>query len=173
MAVEVRSLRTAELRNSARILFDPEAGVAVLVDPVRDVDQYLEMAAQESATLSWALETHVHNDFVSGADELVATSGARLGASGDAGPGYPYERLGDGDGDGDGIGVEIDVGSLRYASLRPRGTLPSMSPTCCSIRQVSPEPCSRAGRSWSAPRRAPTCSALRSPGASPTTWSAR
>ncbi len=116
MAVEVRSLRAAELGNSAHVLIEAEAGLAIVVDPVRDVGQYLEVAAEESAELSWALETHVHNDFVSGARELAATSGSRLGASGDAGLRYPYERLGDGD--------EIEVGSWLLRVLGTPGHTP-------------------------------------------------
>ena len=58
----------------------------------------------------------MHNDFVSGVRELVATSGARLGASGDAGLRYPYERLGDGD--------EIEVGSWLLRVLGTPGHTP-------------------------------------------------
>jgi len=90
--------------------------VAVVVDPVRDVGQYLDLATGESVELAWALETHVHNDFVSGARELVESAGTRLGASGDAGLRYPYERLGDGD--------EIEVGSWRLWVLATPGHTP-------------------------------------------------
>jgi hydroxyacylglutathione hydrolase len=103
MTIEIRSLSTTELGNAAHVMIERESGVAVVIDPVRDVGQYLEVAAGESVTLAWALETHVHNDFVSGARELVTASGTRLEASGAAGLRYPYERLGDGD--------EIEVGA--------------------------------------------------------------
>ncbi|MHB1712661.1 MAG: MBL fold metallo-hydrolase, partial [Acidimicrobiales bacterium] len=91
MGIEVRSLRSAELGNAAHVLIERDSGVAVVLDPVRDVGQYLDVATSESVELTWALETHVHNDFVSGARELVASAGARLGASGAAGLRYPYE----------------------------------------------------------------------------------
>jgi hydroxyacylglutathione hydrolase len=101
VAIEIRSLRTTELGNAAHVVIERESGVAVVVDPVRDVDQYLEVAAGESVTLAWALETHVHNDFVSSARELVAASGTRIGASGTrigasgaAGLRYPVGGLG-------------------------------------------------------------------------------
>jgi glyoxylase-like metal-dependent hydrolase (beta-lactamase superfamily II) len=55
----------------------------------------------------------VHNDFVSGAREFVAASGTRLGASGDAGLRYPYERLGDGD--------EVEVDAYRLQVLATPG----------------------------------------------------
>jgi hydroxyacylglutathione hydrolase len=116
MEIEIRSLRSAELGNAAHVVIERASGVAVVVDPVRDVGQYLDVAAGESVELAWALETHVHNDFVSGARELVASAGTRLGASGDAGLRYPYERLGDGD--------EIEVGSWRLRVLATPGHTP-------------------------------------------------
>ena len=116
MDIEVRSLRTAELGNAAHVVIERDSGVAVVVDPVRDVGQYLDLVAGESVELSWALETHVHNDFVSGARELVAAADVRLGASGDAGLRYPYERLGDGD--------EIKIGSWRLQVLATPGHTP-------------------------------------------------
>ena len=67
MGIEVRSLRSAELGNAAHVVIERDSGVAVVVDPVRDVGQYLDVATGESVELTWALETHVHNDFVSGA----------------------------------------------------------------------------------------------------------
>lgn len=116
MGIEVRSLRSSELGNAAHVLVEHDAGVAVVVDAVRDVGQYLDVAARESAEVTWVLETHVHNDFVSGGRELVAASGTRLGASGDAGLRYPYERLGDGD--------ELEIGAWRLRVLATPGHTP-------------------------------------------------
>ena len=116
MGIEIRSLRSAELGNATHVVIERDSGVAVVIDPVRDVCQYLEVAAGDAVELAWALETHVHNDFVSGSRELVAASGTRLGASGKADLRYPYERLGDGD--------EIEVGSFRLRVLSTPGHTP-------------------------------------------------
>ena len=116
MGFQIRSLRSTELGNAAHVLIEPDAGVAVVVDPVRDIDQYLNIVSHTSAELAWALETHVHNDFVSGARELVAASGAHLGASGDASLRYPYERLSDGD--------ELKIGTWRLRVLATPGHTP-------------------------------------------------
>lgn len=116
MAVEVRTLRADELGNSAHLLIDRASATAVIVDPARDVGQYVELADSEKVTIAWALETHVHNDFVSGARELVAAGAARLGASAMAGLRYPYERLGDGD--------EISLGRSRLRVLSTPGHTP-------------------------------------------------
>jgi len=116
VGTEVHSLRSTELGNAAHVVIERASKVAVVIDPVRDVGQYLDLATGESVDLAWALETHVHNDFVSGARELVASTGVRLGPSGDAGLRYPYERLGDGD--------EIEVGSWRLRVLATPGHTP-------------------------------------------------
>jgi hydroxyacylglutathione hydrolase len=55
---------------------------AVVVDPRRDIEVYTEMAARDGLTITHAIETHIHADFVSGARELAA-----LGARVVSGPG--------------------------------------------------------------------------------------
>lgn len=54
------------------------AKVAVVVDPGRDIDQYLEMADREGVKLIAVAETHIHADFVSGARELADRINAKL-----------------------------------------------------------------------------------------------
>ncbi len=53
-------------------------GQAVVIDPNRDVDQYIQAAAAEGATVTHITETHIHADFCSGARELAARSGGTL-----------------------------------------------------------------------------------------------
>lgn len=61
------------------------AKVAVVVDPGRDIDQYLSMAKREGLKLIAVAETHIHADYVSGARELADRVGAKLYVS-DEGP---------------------------------------------------------------------------------------
>ena len=61
------------------------ANVAVIVDPGRDIDQYLEMAEREGVKVVAVAETHIHADYVSGARELADRVGAKLYVS-DEGP---------------------------------------------------------------------------------------
>ncbi len=61
------------------------AKVAMVVDPGRDIDQYLEMAELEGVKLIAVAETHIHADYVSGARELAERVGAKLYVS-DEGP---------------------------------------------------------------------------------------
>jgi hydroxyacylglutathione hydrolase len=62
-----------------------KTGEAIVIDPARDVDQYLTAAKAEGLQIVGAAETHIHADFVSGARELAARVGAKLYLS-DEGP---------------------------------------------------------------------------------------
>lgn len=54
---------------------------AAVIDPRRDVTEYLALAQQLGTTIVAAFETHLHADFVSGARELAAATGARIYAA--------------------------------------------------------------------------------------------
>jgi hydroxyacylglutathione hydrolase len=53
---------------------------AVLVDPQRDVDRFLRSASELGVHVSTVVETHVHNDYLSGALEVRAATGAEIAA---------------------------------------------------------------------------------------------
>ena len=72
------------LGNSTHLLISERSAVAALIDPLRDVDQYIDAARRARVTITHVLETHIHNDFVSGSRELAAVTGARVVASADA-----------------------------------------------------------------------------------------
>jgi hydroxyacylglutathione hydrolase len=65
-------------------------GVALVVDPTRDVDQYIRAAEEEGLEITHITETHIHADFVSGARELAERTGARLHLSDEGGEGWRY-----------------------------------------------------------------------------------
>ncbi|HXV90377.1 MAG TPA: rhodanese-like domain-containing protein [Gemmatimonadales bacterium] len=65
-------------------------GEALIVDPNRDVDQYIEAAEAEGMRITHVTETHIHADFVSGARELAHRTGARLYLSDEGGPDWAY-----------------------------------------------------------------------------------
>jgi len=91
-------------------------GEALVVDPNRDIDQYVEFARRRDLRISHVTETHIHADFVSGARALAARTGAQLLLSGEGGEGWQYAFAGDAgarllrDGDSFLVGnVRIDV----------------------------------------------------------------
>ena len=65
-------------------------GEALVVDPNRDVDQYVAAADAEGFRIAHVTETHIHADFVSGSRELAARTGARLYLSDEGGPDWRY-----------------------------------------------------------------------------------
>ena len=104
------------LGHASYLLGDPSAGVAAVIDPRRDVEAYLDAADAEGLRITDILETHVHNDYVSGAEELRRRTGATVRASADAGLTRQHEPLRDGD--------EIRVGSLRVRAVATPGHTP-------------------------------------------------
>src|SRR6266542_5268196 len=75
----VRTFPAAELGNTSFLVADPEGGVAAVIDPYRDVDGYLTHVEKHNLHVTRALDTHVHNDFVSGGRELAAEAGTDIG----------------------------------------------------------------------------------------------
>lgn len=70
---------------------------AAVVDPQRDVGQYLEEAEVNGQQIKYIIETHLHADFVSGHLELAAKTGARIVFGARANPGFPHLAVRDGD----------------------------------------------------------------------------
>lgn len=66
-------------------------GEAIVIDPKRDVDTYLEIAAQNNLKITKVTETHIHADFLSGSRELAALTGAELYLSDEGGMDWQYE----------------------------------------------------------------------------------
>ena len=67
-----------KLAQASYLIGCQRTGEAVVVDPNRDVQQYVEAAAKEGLRVTHVTETHIHADFVSGARELAQRTGAQL-----------------------------------------------------------------------------------------------
>jgi len=72
-------------------------GEAAVVDPRRDVEEYLEEARARGLTIRHVIETHLHADFVSGHKELAERTGARIYFGARAGVKFPHVPVQDGD----------------------------------------------------------------------------
>ena len=75
---KVEAVRAPELGNASFVVSDPERGVGAVIDPMRDVERYLAIAKEQGVRLTHALDTHMHNDYVSGCRELAAEVGASI-----------------------------------------------------------------------------------------------
>jgi hydroxyacylglutathione hydrolase len=114
--MKIRQAFEPGLGNTAHLIVSERAGVAAVVDPLRDVDQYIEAARAEGVRLSHVLETHIHNDFVSGSRQLAAQTGARIVASAEAGLEFEHQPVRDGD--------TLRVGDVRITALATPGHTP-------------------------------------------------
>jgi hydroxyacylglutathione hydrolase len=74
----VEVFRAPELGNASFLIADPDHGVGLVVDPLRDIDHYLKRASELGVRLTHAFDTHLHNDFVSGRRELATETGTDI-----------------------------------------------------------------------------------------------
>jgi hydroxyacylglutathione hydrolase len=104
------------LGHISALVADEAAGVAAVVDPRRDVDVYLAEAQARDLRITHVLETHLHNDYVSGARELAALTGAvhAIGAGSELA--HDFRGVRDGD--------ALEVGSLELRVLETPGHTP-------------------------------------------------
>ena len=72
-------------------------GKAIVVDPQRDVDQYVREASERGLQIEYVLETHLHADFVSGHRELAEKTGAEIVFGRHARASFPHRAVQDGD----------------------------------------------------------------------------
>ncbi|HZD72766.1 MAG TPA: MBL fold metallo-hydrolase, partial [Actinomycetota bacterium] len=91
-------------------------GEAVVVDPQRDAWRFLQAAEARGARVRAVLETHVHNDYVSGAHELRAATGAELVVPAQGRYQFPHQPAAD--------GHEVRIGELRLVALATPGHTP-------------------------------------------------
>jgi glyoxylase-like metal-dependent hydrolase (beta-lactamase superfamily II)/rhodanese-related sulfurtransferase len=91
-------------------------GEAAVVDPRRDVDEYLEEARRRGLTIKYVVETHLHADFVSGHRELAARTGAEIVFGHRAGVAFPHRPVKEGD--------ELRVGDVTLRFLETPGHTP-------------------------------------------------
>ena len=91
-------------------------GEAVVVDPRRDVEEYLREAEANGLRIRYVVETHLHADFVSGHGELAKRTGAEIVFGARAGATFPHRAVRDGD--------EIRVGKVVLRFLETPGHTP-------------------------------------------------
>ncbi|MGV0605990.1 MBL fold metallo-hydrolase [Mycolicibacterium sp. XJ1904] len=85
------------LSHASYLIGDESTGRAIVVDPRRDITEYLADARKHGLTIEGVINTHFHADFVSGHLELVDATGAWIGFGEVAETEYPIRRLADGE----------------------------------------------------------------------------
>jgi hydroxyacylglutathione hydrolase len=85
------------LSHASYLIGDTSTGRAVVVDPQRDVQQYLDSAKSHGLKIELVLETHFHADFLSGHLELAKATGATIGYGSVAKPQFAARSFADGE----------------------------------------------------------------------------
>jgi hydroxyacylglutathione hydrolase len=109
--IEIITVETPTLGDRSYLATDGE--VALVVDPQRDIDRVLALADQRGVRITHVLETHVHNDYVTGGHALAQQVGAEYLVSADDDVSFTRRGVRDGD--------VIEVGAMRIAALHTPG----------------------------------------------------
>lgn len=107
-------------------------GEAAVVDPQRDVDQYIDEAKAQGLHIKYVIETHLHADFVSGHRELAQRTGAEIVFSKHAGATFPHRAVSEGE--------ELQVGKAVLRIIETPGHTPESISILVSNGADSTEP---------------------------------
>lgn len=120
----MRLIYDEKLAQGAYLIGCQKSGEAIVVDPQRDVDRYIDLAEANELKIIAVAETHIHADFVSGAREMAERTGARVYVSGEGGDdwqspwvgGYEHTILKDGD--------TFSIGNIEFKAVHTPGHTP-------------------------------------------------
>ncbi len=124
----VEQLYTKCLSEAAYFIAD--GGEAAVVDPLRDVDEYLQKAEALGVRIKYIFETHFHADFVSGHRELAAKTGAPIVYGPSTKAGFPIHEATDGE--------RFAIGALTLEAIHTPGH--TLESTCYLLRDADGAP---------------------------------
>jgi glyoxylase-like metal-dependent hydrolase (beta-lactamase superfamily II)/rhodanese-related sulfurtransferase len=104
------------LAHASYIIGDEHSGAAAVVDPQRDIEQYLAFAVEHGLRIEHVLLTHLHADFIAGHLELRDRVGARIYLGAAAKAEYAFTPLAD--------GSRIELGRVRLQAIETPGHTP-------------------------------------------------
>ena len=120
----LKRIYDTKLAQASNMIGCQRTGEAIVVDPTRDVAQYVRAAAEEGVRVTHVTETHIHADFVSGSRELAQRTGAELLLSDEGDADWKYAFAADSKArllhDGD----VFMVGNVRFDVLHTPGHTP-------------------------------------------------
>src|SRR5690349_22260754 len=111
-----QQLYLACLSHASYFIADERTRSAVVVDPRRDVDEYVALAKKHGCTIDRVFLTHFHADFLAGHLELAALTGARIHLGAKARADFPFTAVSDGD--------RLEIGDVRLEFLETPGHTP-------------------------------------------------
>ena len=113
MALILKQFYLNCLAHASYLIADSRSGSAAVVEPQRDIDQYLEFAPANRLAIKHVVLTHFHADFVAGHLELRDRVGATIYLGAAAKAEYPFTPLAD--------GSEIDLGHVKLRAIETPG----------------------------------------------------
>src|SRR5947207_14684496 len=99
-----RQITHDDLGCASYLVGDDDAGIAAVVDPRFEIDEYLALARYMRVRIEHILETHNHADHVSGHGRLASATGAVIHIHREAAPAYDHEPFD--------AGWDLELGSL-------------------------------------------------------------
>lgn len=126
--MHIQQLYTSCLSEAA--YFIASDGEAAVIDPLRDIDTYLQLAAEHNVTIKYIFETHFHADFVSGHIDLAASTGAPIVYGPDTEAKFKVHIAKDGE--------EFMVGKLKITAIHTPGH--TLESTCYLLHNEAGEP---------------------------------
>ena len=124
----VEQLYTKCLSEAAYFICDGQE--AAIIDPLRDVDVYLQMAKEKNVQIKYIFETHFHADFVSGHIELAQLTGATIVYGPNTEAAFPFQKAADGE--------TFSIGAIQLKALHTPGH--TLESTCYLLSNEQSEP---------------------------------
>jgi glyoxylase-like metal-dependent hydrolase (beta-lactamase superfamily II)/rhodanese-related sulfurtransferase len=121
-----------DLGCASYLIGDEHVGLAAVVDPKLEIDEYLQLARYLGVSIEHILETHNHADHVSGHGRLAAATGATIHIHRLAEPDYPHEPFED--------GWELELGAVRVRAMHTPGHRPEHTAFALTDTERGPEP---------------------------------
>lgn len=121
-----KRIKTPGIAHNAYLLGDKQD--AVLVDPRRDVDEYLKLARENDLIIKYVLETHRQEDFVIGSKEVAEKTGAKIVSLDHSLFGHSDIRLKDGE--------TLTAGSLTFKALHTPGHTPESTSYAVFLKDI-------------------------------------
>jgi hydroxyacylglutathione hydrolase len=127
-----RQVTHDDLGCASYFIGDETAGVAAVVDPKFEIDDYLHLARYLGVSVEHILETHNHADHVSGHGRLASATGATIHIHREAGADYEHEPFDD--------DWELELGSVRVRALHTPGHRPEHTAFLLTDEERGPDP---------------------------------
>ncbi|HEV8081170.1 MAG TPA: rhodanese-like domain-containing protein [Chitinophagaceae bacterium] len=105
-------------------------GIAAIVDPLRDIDAYIQLAKEKNAVIKYIFETHFHADFVSGHLDLSKQTGATIVYGPETETNFPVHVAKDGE--------VFSIGDITMQAIHTPGH--TLESTCYLLKDESEKP---------------------------------